>query len=452
MTPVQKPLWQRFLLFLVPLMLSNILQAMSGTINNIFIGQLVGVDALAAAAAFFPILFFLMSFIIGLASGSTVLIGQAYGAKNELKVKEIAGTTMTVTFFAGIVVAILGGFFIRPLMEHVLGVPANIVDESSTYGLIILVGMPGFFVYLIATSILRGVGDTTTPLVALVMSILVGLVVTPGLILGWGGLPKIGLYAAAVAFIIGFVVVLLFLFFYLRARKHPLAPDRVLLSHLGIDFALLRTILRLGVPAGVQMIVSSIAAIVVVGIINRFGSDATAAYGAVGQVMSYVQFPAMSIGIAASIFGAQAIGAGQQDRLGRITGTAMVMNLIITGALILLAYIFSQTLVQLFITDPKVVGMTETLLHIVLWSVVMFGFSVILSGVMRSSGDVLIPMLISLGTIVLVETPLALYLSTTSLGLNGIWTAYATSFCTMFVLQAIYYWFFWRKKPIKKLV
>src|SRR3569832_2480757 len=134
MTPAQKPLWQRFLLFLVPLMLSNILQAMSGTINNIFIGQLVGVDALAAAAAFFPILFFLMSFIIGLASGSTVLIGQAYSTKNELKVKEIAGTTITVTFFAGIVVAIVGGLFIRPLMQNVLGV------LSFFFGLLLLFG------------------------------------------------------------------------------------------------------------------------------------------------------------------------------------------------------------------------------------------------------------------------------------------------------------------------
>jgi putative MATE family efflux protein len=356
-----------------------------------------------------------------------------------------------VTFLGGVVVALLGGLFIRPIMG-VLGVPANIIDQSSAYGLILLIGMPGFFVYLIATSILRGVGDTTTPLVALVMSILTGLIVTPAFILGWGGLPKLGLLAAAVAFIVGFVVVLVFLFFYLRARKHPLAPDRVFLTHLGIDFNLLRTILRLGVPAGVQMIVSSVAAIVVVGIINRFGSDATAAYGAVGQVMSYVQFPAMSIGIAASIFGAQAIGAGQQDQLGRITLTAMLMNLIITGALIVLAYIFSQSVVQLFITEPRVVVVTETLLHIVLWSVVMFGFSVILSGVMRSSGDVLIPMLISLGTILVVETPLALYLSQTSLGLNGIWAAYATSFCTMFVLQGTYYWFFWRRKPIKKLV
>src|SRR3569833_1702159 len=116
MSPVQKPLRQRFLLFLVPLMLSNILQARSGTINNIFIGQLVGVDALAAAAAFFPILFFLMSFIIGLASGSTVLIGQAWGARNQLKIKKIAGTTMTVTFLGGVFVAFVGGIFIRPIM------------------------------------------------------------------------------------------------------------------------------------------------------------------------------------------------------------------------------------------------------------------------------------------------------------------------------------------------
>src|SRR5690606_37698578 len=136
---------------------------------------------------------------------------------------------------------------------------------------------------------------------------------------------------------------------------------------------------------GVQMIVASVAAVVVVGIVNRFGSNATAAYGAVGQVMSYVQFPAMSIAIAASIFGAQAIGAGQSDQLRRITRTAMVMNLIITGALITLAYIFSEHIVRLFITADEVVEVTETLLHIVLWSLLLFGFSAVLSGVMRAS-------------------------------------------------------------------
>jgi putative MATE family efflux protein len=305
---------------------------------------------------------------------------------------------------------------------------------------------------MIVTTVLRGVGDTMTPLFSLLLSIGVGLVVTPALILGWGGLPQLGVDAAAVAFIVGFVVVLVFLFVYLRARKSPLAPDAELLHDLKINLPLLGTILRLGVPAGIQMVVSSIAALVVVGIVNRFGSNATAAYGAVNQVLSYIQFPAMSVMIATSIFGAQAIGAGQQDQLRRIVRTGMMMNLIITGALVVIAYIFSQKLVELFITSPDVIELTETLLHIVLWSTVLFGFGGVLSGMMRASGDVFIPMLLSLGTILFVEVPLALYLSSTSLGLSGIWWAYSASFSTMLLVQASYYWFFWRHKPIKKLI
>ncbi|MEQ1769845.1 MAG: MATE family efflux transporter [Devosia sp.] len=451
MTDVQRPLWQRFAIFLLPLMLSNILQSLSGTINSIFLGQMIGVKALAATSTFFPVMILLISFIVGLASGSTVLIGQAYGAKNMAKVKQVAGTTITSSFILGLVVAAIGIFFTEPLMR-LLGAPEDILQQSVSYGRIVLIGMPGFFIFLIVTSVLRGVGDVMTPLFSLILSVLVGLVVTPALIQGWGGLPQMGVDSAAVAFIAGFVVVLIFLFFWLRAKKSPLAPDRELLTDLRIDFSLLKTILRLGIPAGVQMIVSSLAAIVVVGVVNRFGSNATAAYGAVNQVLSYIQFPAMSIMIAISIFGSQSIGAGQTDQLRRIVRTGLMMNLIVTGALIVIAYVFSQHLVALFITSPEVTQITETLLHIVLWSVLLFGFSGVFSGMMRASGDVLIPMLLSLGTILLVETPLALYLSGTSLGLNGIWWAYATSFSTMLVLQASYYWFFWRHKPIKKLI
>ncbi|MBI4923727.1 MAG: MATE family efflux transporter [Devosia nanyangense] len=451
MTHAHRPLWQRFLVFLVPLMLANILQALSGTINNIYIGQLIGVEALAAVSVFFPIMILLISFIVGLASGSTVLIGQAWGAKNIEKVKEVAGTTLTASFILGLVVAAIGIFFTGRLMQ-LLGAPDNIIASATSYGRIVLIGMPGFFIFLIVTSVLRGVGDTVTPLISLILSILAGLLVTPALILGWAGLPRIGVDAAAVAFIVGFTIVLIFLFFYLRARRSPLAPDAALLRHLKINVNLLVTILRLGIPAGVQMIVSSLAAIVIVGIVNRFGSNATAAYGAVNQVLSYVQFPAMSIAIATSIFGAQAIGAGQANQLAAITRTGLLMNFVITGTFVLIAYVFSERLVGLFITAPEVIVITQSLLHIVLWSVVLFGLGSVFSGVMRASGDVMIPMLLNLGTILLIETPLALYLSTTPLGLNGIWTAYATSFTIMLVLQAGYYWFFWRNKPIKKLI
>jgi len=260
-------------------MAANILQALSGTFNSIFIGQMIGVEALASLATFFPILFFLISFIIGLSAGSTILIGQAWGAKNLHRVKQVAGTTMTAAIILGLVVAVIGAIWIDDIMG-LLGAPENIRQTAIDYGRIMFLGMPGFFVFLVATSILRGVGDTITPLFSLVLSMLVGVVLTPALIQGWWGLPQLGVNAAAWAFIAGFVVVLLFLFFYMRARKLPLAPDMEMLRALKPDFQLLGLILKLGVPAGLQMVVASVAGIVIVGLVNRFGSNATAAYGA----------------------------------------------------------------------------------------------------------------------------------------------------------------------------
>jgi putative efflux protein, MATE family len=451
MTGTERPLWQRFSIFLVPLMASNILQAMSGTINSIFIGQMIGVEALAATATFFPIMFFLMSFIIGLSAGATILIGQAWGAGNIQRVKEVTGTTLTATIALGLVVAVIGAIWTDEIMA-LLGAPENIRDMSVGYGRIILVGMPGFFIFLVVTSVLRGVGDTVTPLWSLILSLVVGAVLTPALIQGWFGLPQLGVNAAAWAFIAGFLSVLVFLFIYMRARKMPLAPDMALLRALKPDWKLLGLILKLGIPAGLQMVISSIAGIVVVGLVNRFGSQATAAYGALGQVMSYVQFPAMSIGIATSILGAQAIGGRRISELGAITRTALVLNLIITGGLVVLAYLFSENLVRLFITDPEVIALTESLLYVVLWSIVCFGWGVVFSGMMRASGMVYAPMVLALACILLIEIPGAIWLSGTSLGLTGIWIAYAASFTAMLVLQGAWYQFVWKRKPIVALV
>ena len=143
MPAITKSLWQRFLIFLLPLMASNILQALSGTINSIYLGQLVGVEALAATATFFPILFFLMSFIIGLSAGSTILIGQAWGAGNLLKVKQVAGTSLAAAILLGIIIAFIGAIWTEQIMA-ILGAPENIRHLSVGYARIVLMGMPGF--------------------------------------------------------------------------------------------------------------------------------------------------------------------------------------------------------------------------------------------------------------------------------------------------------------------
>ncbi|MBN9434862.1 MAG: MATE family efflux transporter [Bosea sp.] len=444
------PLWRTFLLFLIPMIASNVLQALSGTINNVYLGQMIGVDALAAVSAFFPILFLFISFIIGLGSGASVLIGQAFGAQKFDEVKRVAGTTLAVAILFGLLVAAFGGLFTGRILALV-GTPADILPSATGYARIMLIAMPGLFVFLLFTAMMRGVGDTVTPLYALALSTAVGLAVTPMLIRGSFGLPKLGVESGAVASILSFLLALVWLAWFLRRRRHPLAPDAVLLRGLVIDRAILVAVLKIGLPSGVQLILVSLSEVAVLALVNSFGSQATAAYGTVNQVVSYVQFPAISIAITASILGAQAIGAGRADRLGQITRTGLVLTLVISGTLVLLAYLFSRRIIGFFITDPAVIELAQRLLHITLWSYIVFGLAAVVAGVMRASGTVLVPTTIAIIAIVGVEVPVA-YALAPRLGIDGVWIAYPVAFAAMLAMQSAYYWFVWRKKPIKRLI
>ena len=446
----QPTLWRAFVVFLAPMLLSNILQSLSGTLNNVYLGQMLGVKALAAVSSFFPVLFFFIAFNIGLGAGASVLIGQAWGAREVDKARAITGTTLSVGVVFGLLVAVFGGLFTQPMLA-LLGTPADILPDATLYARIVLIAMPGLFVYLLSTAMLRGVGDTITPLYTLGISTAVGLVLTPALIRGWGGLPQMGVASAAAATVVSFVVATLWMGWRLRRMKSPLAPSRALVKHMRIDRKLLRAVLRIGMPTGVQMIVVSISSLVLLSLVNGYGSAATAAYGAVNQVVAYVQFPAVSIAITASILGAQAIGAGRSATLGAIARTGLVMNLLLTGTLVLLGYLFSRPLMGVFITSPDVVDVAQSLLHISLWSMVVFGMASVLSGVMRASGSVLVPTGIAIACIALVEIPAALLLSS-RYGLNGVWMAYPINFCAMLLLQTAYYRLVWRKKPIRRLV
>lgn len=446
----QQKLWKTFLIFLLPLIATNILQNLSGTINTVFVGQMMGVNAIAAVAIFFPILFCLMAFVIGLSAGATVLVGQAWGAQNVEKVRCVVGSTLFMTLIGGTITALIGVVFAKHILLA-LGTDPEVMHLSLPYVQWMLAGSPLLFIYLIYTSILRGVGDSTTPLIASGMTILIGLLITPILIAGYFGFPKMGIVAPAIATITGYFAVLIFLAVYLNKKDHPLKPDRHLLGHIRHHPELSKIILRLGVPTGIQMITTSMAGLVIVGLVNRYGSHATAAYGAVNQVLNYIQFPALSISIAASIFAAQAIGAGKSDLLAKVTRTALTMNILITGGLVALAYLFSKYLMALFITDPEVVALGQQLLFIVLWSIIFFGASSIFASIMRASGTVTVPMLINIVVILAIEVPCA-YLFSQWWGLKGVWYAYALAFVCLCVLQGLYYQLVWKKKTVIALI
>lgn len=443
-------LWRPFLFFLLPLLFTNILQSLSGTINTIFVGQLLGVQAIAAVSVFAPMLFFLMSFIIGIASGSSILIGQAWGAKDLDLVKRITGNSFAIILMMGVVIAVVGSLMSQFIIVK-MGVPLEIQDTANHYAKLMFAGSPLLFLFIAYTSLLRGVGDSITPLLAVGISIVIGLFVTPALIQGWMGLPKLGIQAPAVATLLSQFLVLLFLFFYTRAKNHPLQIDSKLLVDIRIQPDIARKVIRLGLPTAFQMVTGAISGLVIIKLINGFGANATAAYGAVNQVLSYVQFPAMSIAIAASIYASQAIGAGKATALNSVTRTAMMTNFIITGGLIILAYLFSRYLMAIFITVDGVITLAQHLLHIVLWSLIFFSSGMIFSGMMRATGMVWQPMFISIGTILLIEIPAAILLSR-QFGLQGIWWAYVTNFIVMSVLQGLYYQFVWKKKTVERLI
>jgi putative MATE family efflux protein len=445
-----KPLWTTFLRFLAPLMLSNALQSLFGTVSNVYLGQMIGVDALAAVSVFFPVMFFLFAFVMGLSTGATVLIGQAFGAREHDKIRSIAGTTLAIGLLLSTSVALIGGLFTRQLMMA-LATPADILDSATTYARIMLLTMPLGFVFLLMTAMIRGVGDALTPLLALALSTAIGLILTPMLIRGSFGLPSAGVASPAWAAAIANALTLIALAVYLLRKKHALAPDAALLRQLRLNRAMLGKILGIGLPSAIGMVVMAIAELVLLGLVNGFGSDATAAYGAVNQVMGYTQFTAMSISIAVSILGAQAVGGGDRTRLDGIVRTGLAFNLVLTGGLVALIYLAPRAILGIFITDAAVLDLAKGLLDTALWSSVPFGLAIVYSGAMRAAGVALTPMLLSIFAIVAIELPAAMILSRT-IGLQGVWAAYPIVFCAMFVLQMGYYLAVWRKRAIRRLI
>ncbi len=432
----QRRLWQVYLVFLAPMVLSNFLQSFSGTLNSIYIGQMLGTEALAAVSGMFPVVFFFIALIIGLGAGASVLIGQAWGAREPQAVKAVVGATLTLGALIGLGAAVLGSIFARPALQG-LGTPADVLDAAVGYAQVMMLTMPLLLIFILFTQLLRGISDTLSPLLALLVSTCIGLLLTPALIRGWLGLPQMGIQSAALAGLVSTACAMLFLGLRLRHKNSVMAPDRAMLASMRLDRDILGKILRIGLPTGLQMIVLSLSELVILALVNHHGSQATAAYGAVTQIVNYVH--------------AQAIGAGHLERIGPILRTGMLINTCLTGGLVVLGYGLSHWLLGLFITDAATQATAEHLLHIMLWSLLVFGFQALIGGIMRASGTVMVPVLIIIFCIVGIELPVA-YLLDARLGLEGVWMAFPVTYISMLLLQIAYYRLVWRHKRIERLI
>ncbi len=440
---------RRFLTFLGPLVLTNLIQALGGTVIIIYLGQLLGAQALAAAVSFFPLFMCCIAFVIGLGAGSSVLIGQAWGARNLDKVRRVAGSVLVGGFALACTVAAVGAAGIGDLLR-VLGTAPEVLPEATAYARVLFLAMPVLFVHMLYAALLRGLGDTTTPLRALALASGLWILLTPALILGWLGLPRMGTASAGWASLIGNTVAIAWLAWHLHGKDHLLALCH-LRPHLRWDRSLLGTVARLGVPTGLFFITSSLADVMLLRLINGHGWQATAAWGTVNQLMAYVQLPAMSVAMASSVFAAQAIGGRRPEEVTLITRVGLWMNLALTGGLAALVALASPWAVSLFTADPAVVSLAATVLRITVWGSLAFGFASVFTGVMRASGTVRIPTIISLSCLAFLLVPLG-YVLQSFWGLKGIWACYPLTYLCALLLQATYFHAVWRRRPLRSLI
>ncbi|GGG11122.1 MATE family efflux transporter [Lysinibacillus alkalisoli] len=441
-----------FIGFLVPVMLANVLQSLGQVFAMFLVGRNLGVEALAAISAFFPFFFFLMAFAIGIGSGSSILVGQTFGAGNHEKMKEVVGVTLAFTTILSIVVAIFGGFFIEWILR-VMHTPDNIFAISVSYARILFFTLPIMFWYFVYTTFMRGVGDSKTPFIFLVISVLLNISFLPPLLFGWFGLPQFGLNGAAYASVLSNFVTMILLLTYLHKTKHILRLDASILKHFKIKKDILQSLLKLAIPASISMVAISVAEIAVIGFVNRYGSDATAAYGVVNQVGSYAQVPAMSIAIATSVFVAQALGANSTDMIKKVRQIGVRINYIFGGAIVLLMYLFAEPILQLFIDSPDTVAIAKNYLFITFWSYIIFGHTQTVSATMRATGVVLWPTIFLVIAIWAIQVPTAYLLSQyTTLDLNGVWIAYPVAFCANFIMQFAYFKLGWQKRTLKAML
>jgi putative MATE family efflux protein len=390
----QGPIGKTLLAFALPTLVSSILQSLNGSINSIWIGRFLGEKALASTFNANFIMFLLMTFVFGFGMASTVLIGQAFGAKNIDQARRIVGTAVGSFLPLAVIVGAVG-WFASPALLHLLAMPADAQPLALAYLRVIFIAMPAILIMVVLMMALRGAGDAMTPLYFIILSIVLDAGLNPVFILGLGPAPELGIAGSAVATVIANYVGLIALLGTIYWRDLPLRLRGPELAYLKPDPQLLKVIVRKGFPMGLQMIVVSSSALATIGLVNREGVDTTAAFGVAMQLWTYLQMPAMALAAAASAMAAQNIGANKWDRVTRIARVGIIQNLIITGALVVVLAVADRPALALFLGghSPSL-PIAEHIQILATWSFLLFGVTMILFGIVRANGAVVGPLIV----------------------------------------------------------
>ena len=424
------PVWKVILRFAFPLLIGNVLQQAYNLTDSIIVGQFLGKEALAAVSASYFIYYFVISLVIGIGSGTTVVISQLYGAKQYAKVQLAFSSFFIFMLVAGIALSIAGIIFAEPLFR-MTRTPEEVIPQAVSYFRIYIGGTFLFVTFNSIISILRGVGESIRPmffiLITTVLNVLLDLLFI--LVLHWGieGAARATVLAQGIGMCIALVYV---------NNTHPLFSIKK--KDMLFDSRLFRESLRIGLPTSVQQCAIAIGLVALLGIGNQFGTDTLTAYGAAGKIDALITQAILTLSGALAAFCGQNIGARRWKRVQQGVRFTMLANIAIGLLTFLTVWLFGNELMLIFTDDTNVIAIGKEYLLIISGFFAIHGALNVLNGALRGAGSTLFPMITSLLCLWIFRIPLA-YGFSAWFGRVGIWWAIGFSITIGLVATLIYY-------------
>ncbi len=422
--------WKVILQFAFPMLLGNVFQQLYNVVDSIIVGNFLGKEALASVGASFPVIFVMISLVIGITMGITIIISQYYGAKNFEKVKTAIDTMNIFLFFTSIFLSILAYFLSEPIFR-LIKLPEELMADAVIYFRWFTSGFILMFGYNTVAAILRGLGDSKTPLYFLIISTIVNIVLDILFVV----VLKFGVASVALATVIANGVAFLTAILYLN-KKHEMV--RIKFRNLVFDKEIFRQSIRIGLPSGIQQSFVALGMMALYWIVNDFGTDAIAAYSVAHRLDSFAGMPAMTLGSALSTFVGQNLGANKMSRVKKGMHATWIIS-IITSLLVFLSMIlFKENFMAAFNQDPRVIEIGASYLMIVSGFYVVFSSMFTINGVLRGAGATIIPMFSTLIALWVLRIPLSYYMSQ-DMGTDGIWWGIPIAWAFGFIMSYIYY-------------
>ncbi len=414
------------------MLLGNVFQQMYNVVDSMVVGRFIGKDALAAVGTSFPLIFMLISFVIGITMGFTIIVSQYFGAKEMDNVKKSINTLYVFLFFASIVLTALGVVSAEPVFR-MIDLDPSIIPQAKRFMIIYFAGMIFLFGYNGTSAILRGLGDSRTPLYFLIGSVVLNILLDLLFVLvfhwGVGGVATATVLSEAFAFFAQIV--------YLN-KYHKVV--RFSIKDLKFDRTIFRKGIRIGLPTGFQQTFVAAGMLGLYWIVNRFGVDANAAYSTAGRIDSFAAMPAMSFSAALSTFVGQNLGANRPDRVKKGLWKTFLMSGAIAVGISVITVFFGHYLMRMFTTDTRVIELGKQYLLIIGSSYLIFSAMFTINGLLRGAGDTLVPMFISLFSLWIIRIPVAYLLSSIpTIGIIGVFWSIPIGWASGTILYYLYF-------------